>query len=417
MNDQSKISKPENLDLFGECISSLEPVSGRLPVALPVGLTTRSSGPAHVPVSRFRSLDSEVAMSTNDTSGPLFTASSPSAVLQRSLESKLRARMDVNGSPECALTWRALDMPAGPPICQLVQSARRRSATDSGGSQWMTPRVGETTDQTSGVGYFNSLSNQMSAQWPTPLEGDWQVHLTPEKWDERTRRKAAQGINLHQPLPILMMKAQWPTPEAGAFGTTDVPRLLDRRTRMKAKHGNGNGFGLTLGQMVTIEAAQWPTPNAMCAHDSQTHRSGARSDELLLTGLMNKTAQWPAPTVADVTGGRKTRSGARSDEMLLNGLMSQWATPRLQSCGNPVRASDGRARLEDQVFGATPTGSTAQTEKRGAPNPVFACWLMGWPDELISGALRAIQSFRNSRRSSSRRSSKADDECEGMCGV
>lgn len=70
---------------------------------------------------------------------------------------------------------------------------------------------------------------------------------------------------------------------------------------------------------------------------------------------------WPAPVVADVEGGRRARGGKRSDELLLNGLMR--------------------------------SGSNAQTEPKGAPNPEFACWLMGWPDELISGALRAIQSF------------------------
>src|SRR5262245_31157545 len=51
----------------------------------------------------------DVAMSTNGTSGPLFTHSSPSTGLQRSLANKLRAAMDVNGSPEFVLTWREWD--------------------------------------------------------------------------------------------------------------------------------------------------------------------------------------------------------------------------------------------------------------------------------------------------------------------
>lgn len=56
--------------------------------------------------------------------------------------------------------------------------------------------------------------------------------------------------------------------------------------------------------------------------------------------------------------------------------------------------------------GPTPDGSDATTEKRGVPNPVFACWLMGFPDELIRGVLRATLSYRLWRRKSSRRSSK-----------
>ncbi len=67
---------------------------------------------------------------------------------------------------------------------------------------------------------------------------------------------------------------------------------------------------------------------------------------------------WPTPTVADIDGGRKTRSGSRNNEMLLNGLLS----------------------------GVTPNGSRAPMEKRGAhrgvPNPNFAMWLMGFPEDL-----------------------------------
>ena len=115
-------------------------------------------------------------------------------------------------------------------------------------------------------------------------------------------------------------------------------------------------------------------------------------------------------------GGVGTRlpGRARTDEMLLNGLMSQWRTPDVNfpSPKATLTKLSGRTPQDPQVglademnhFGKTPSGSTAQTEKRGAPNPVFACWLMGWPEELTSGALLAIQSFRKSPRKSSRRS-------------
>jgi hypothetical protein len=107
--------------------------------ALPVGPTTSPSGPAPVPVSRFRSRESGKAMPTNDTSGPLFTASSPSACLQRSLESRLRARTAESGSPLYVLTWKLMDMPAGLPICAL--RARERPTQDSAYSGWQTPRA------------------------------------------------------------------------------------------------------------------------------------------------------------------------------------------------------------------------------------------------------------------------------------
>ena len=99
------------------------------------------SGPAPVPVSRFRALDREKAMPIDATCGPLFNLSSPSRSLQWSLESKLRQRMDVNGSPEYALTWKQQDMPAGVPICALQARARRISG--KGFSGWPTPKAVE----------------------------------------------------------------------------------------------------------------------------------------------------------------------------------------------------------------------------------------------------------------------------------
>jgi hypothetical protein len=176
--------------------------------------------------------------------------------------------------------------------------------------------------------------------------------------------------------------------------------------------------------------SQWPTatvnpdnksPEAHLAMKQRMgERDGTFSDRTAITDLqVMLKAQWPAPTVADVEGGRKTRSGARSDELLLNGLMAaQWPAPMAEDGHHGHRGiSEARIakrlaagrQLSSQEFmvaaiGPTPTGSLAQTERRGAPNPIFACWLMGWPDELTYGALQAIQSFRGSRRKSSRRS-------------
>jgi hypothetical protein len=78
---------------------------------------------------------------TNGTYGPLFDGSSPSADLQSCLESRLRRNLDVNGSPEYALTWKQWDMRSGPPICALRASGRRTSGNDYTG--WRTPKAVE----------------------------------------------------------------------------------------------------------------------------------------------------------------------------------------------------------------------------------------------------------------------------------
>lgn len=50
----------------------------------------------------------------------------------------------------------------------------------------------------------------------------------------------------------------WPTPTANNFECKDMEAMLARRERAKQKSGNGNGFGLTLGNAVKL----WPTPTA-----------------------------------------------------------------------------------------------------------------------------------------------------------
>lgn len=53
-----------------------------------------------------------------------------------------------------------------------------------------------------------------------------------------------------------------PTPSASLFGCRDVARMLARRERLKQEHGNGNGFGLTLGQWAAVNSVEL-TPEMM----------------------------------------------------------------------------------------------------------------------------------------------------------
>jgi len=125
-------------------------ISSRVSVAgLPLfdwldGQTSDRAGLPAFPVSRFRSLASAEAMSTNDTSGPLFSASSPSARLQWSLANRLLELTVGNGSPEFELIWKLQDMPSGPPICRLQALPHRISA--SGFTGWATPSARDWKD-------------------------------------------------------------------------------------------------------------------------------------------------------------------------------------------------------------------------------------------------------------------------------
>ena len=130
--------------------SSQASADGLLPFESPDGPTIDPAGQDHAHASRSASPGNARRSKTSVTCGPLFGGSSPSAALQKSLESRLRARLDVNGSPEYVLTWKRWAIGLGPPICALRASARRTSGSGCSGyptpkcSNAMGPRNAET---------------------------------------------------------------------------------------------------------------------------------------------------------------------------------------------------------------------------------------------------------------------------------
>ena len=94
-------------------ISLQGPGAGRTLSNLQDGIQLDLFGAQASPVNRFRAPDSNEDTKTSDTSGRHSSIWLTSADLQLSLESKLRARMDVNGSPEYKLTllreWDSID--------------------------------------------------------------------------------------------------------------------------------------------------------------------------------------------------------------------------------------------------------------------------------------------------------------------
>ena len=196
------------------------------------GPTTGTSGPEAFPVSRFRALDSEKAMPIEDTCGPLFSGSSPSADLQFSLESRLRATLDVNGSPEYALIWSTWDMPAGPPICRLRASAHRTSGNGFGG--WPTPNVpngGRSiahAEMRGSTAYHKGKKVQVGleavaqmAGWPTTSANDMRQYSN-EALETFVEIGSVSGHNLD--LNAAAQMAGWATPT----------------TKDRASHGAGN---------------------------------------------------------------------------------------------------------------------------------------------------------------------------------
>jgi len=180
MNDQSSMFDPKTSEASPSATSSQGSEAGPTRSDSPDGPTTDQSGLDHAPVSRFRARASKEAMTTNDTSGPLFSNSSISADLQRSLENRLRANLEGNGSPEYALTWKHWDMPLGPPICALRASGHRTSG--NGCSGWATPTARDGAGRTYYGGGDLALGGQAALTgWATPRARDWKDTGDPKK--------------------------------------------------------------------------------------------------------------------------------------------------------------------------------------------------------------------------------------------
>jgi len=115
----------------------------------------------------------------------------------------------------------------------------------------------------------------------------------------------------------------------------------------------------------------WPTPNS-----ANADRGGFATEE----GLRER-----------MDGGQTSRGGDRIGEALLAGQAQAagWATPQARDHFPPHSEEyvaekrdqgHGMRNLSDEALtGATP-GSSAATGPRGALNPQFPLWLMGYPE-------------------------------------
>ena len=288
------------------------------------------------------------------TSGPSSDVSSISAALQSFLESRLRARMDVDGSPEYALTWKTLDMPHGPPICQLRASHRRKSDSASSG-----PRAG----------------------YPTPEAGVF-GGADPEKIIQRRAKLKATGVNgngFGLTLGQFACLVGYPTPTARDWRSDrsqlSGPELYGTKGRPLAR--------------VAIDLMGYPTPKTSDGNrdpgQATRYLPGARQRSNLKDAA-KYISGWPTATVNDSRNGRNATAG-RSDS---NSKHHAGTT------------------LSDLAFGATESsGSKGQMASGGALNTAFVSWLMGFRAEWESCADTVAQLFLTQRRSSSKKRTAA----------
>jgi hypothetical protein len=166
-------------------------------------------------------------------SGQLFADSSPSADLQLSLASRLRARMAETGSLEYSLIWSEWRIDGQEPICALLASARRTFGSDCIG--WPTP----DTDH-SAPSMATRLRGGRQASLPAAAQG-W---MTPRANDAHGSKYHYQGGNHSKPVLTLAGQASgWSTPTSRDGKGRDLP----------SRHGAAS---------LPTQALGWATPKA-----------------------------------------------------------------------------------------------------------------------------------------------------------
>lgn len=137
MSETSRTSSPKSCGDSPNVTSSPALVDGHSPCDSQDGRTTDLFGREVAPASHSLLREKSVALKTNAIFGPPGFASFKSADLQRSLENRLRAALDTNGSPEFTLKWKRRLIRSGRWIYAL--RASRRSTLVSVSGLWRTP--------------------------------------------------------------------------------------------------------------------------------------------------------------------------------------------------------------------------------------------------------------------------------------
>jgi len=172
MNDLSKTCCPTTCEASHNATSLQESVFGHSPCASLGGQTIAQFGQDLAPANLSARQARELGLLTSGICGPISSTSSPSAHLQSSLESRLRARLSSLGSTLYTLTWKPWVTPSGVSRFRLRASVRRTSETGSSG--WRSPNtVDAKLGNRNGPGQVQLCHQVLLCGWATPNATDY----------------------------------------------------------------------------------------------------------------------------------------------------------------------------------------------------------------------------------------------------
>lgn len=159
------------------------------------------------------------------------------------------------------------------------------------------------------------------------------------------------------------------------------------------------------GSSQSTEAALWITASARDWKDSPGMAAQRKDGRSRIDQLPRPVAaaMWATPTslAPAKDGNNEAGNSAGLVAIRAHAVAAMWPTASDAARGSgTIRPQDTGIPLPQrvaQVLGTAQAGSSATTEKPGALNPAFVCWLMGFPAAWDACAPTAMPSSRKSR--------------------
>jgi hypothetical protein len=189
-----------------------------------------------------------------------------------------------------------------------------------------------------------------------------------------------------------------------APGDVDTRSITDVRPADLAGYTQAHFFAGIGGWSLAARLAGWPddrplwTGSAPCQPFSVAGAQKGQSDERHLWPVFAELIRTVRPPV-DAVDRAKGKLNSRGEPKLSGQVVAMWPTPTSRDWkdGGPQPNVEINGLLGRMVW----PGSGEPTEKPGALNPAFVCWLMGFKPEWDACAPTAMPSSRKSRPKSS----------------